>query len=257
MNKLFTLLLLSILPSILFSQSNSEINEKNQKKQERINPNNNNGDIIIIPNNNLPVYPNNFRRNSFYNPYYINPYNNFNPYPSYGFNYENNMELSLGITSGFGKYPYSLGGYLTYGTDKAFLIMSYEASQRLPFNRGNEERRVYWDNITLDDVLYWNDLELNRDLRYNSFGIGVGGDLSDRFSPFVLVDFFNVEGEFVFYDETGVLDSPNNEYMIIDDYETGINLRLGTFYQINSVRIGSSLSVFSPFRINTSVGFIF
>jgi len=254
MNKFITLFLL--FPLVCFSQS--EVNEKLNKKNERTSTTNNE-QIIVIPNNPNVIVP----YDRIYNPYYpYNRYNSYNPYPynpypNISYYNGNILEFSMGITTGFGKYPYSLGSYLTYGTERAFLIMSYEASQRLPFNRGNEEGRVYWDNITLDDVLYWDDLELDRDLRYSSFGIGVGGDLSERFSPFVLVDFFNVEGEFVFYDDTGVLESPNNEYMIIDTYETGINLRLGTFYQINSVRLGSSLSVFSPFRINTSVGFIF
>lgn len=249
MNKYFFLILL-LIPFISLSQS--EVEDKTRKRNERFNPTVTNDNTTIIVPNTTPtiIYP-------YYNRY--TPYNPYIPYNTYSHrsNVYNPMEFSMGLTTGFGKYPMSLGGYLTVGSENAFIIMSYDASERLPYDRGNKDNRILWDNITRDESLLWGDEELDRFLRYSSFNIGVGGNLSDSFSPFVCVDFYVVDGEFVFYDETGALQSPNNEYTIHDKYEEGINLRFGTFYNINSVNIGTSLSITSPIRVNTSIGFTF
>lgn len=253
MNKLIVLLLL-VLPFFSFSQN--EVDEKLKKKYERTNPPNNE-QIIVVPNNPNVILP----YNGIYNPYYpynrYNRYNPYNPYPSRGYYGGSELEFSTGITSGFGKYPYSLGGYFTVGSERSFFIFSYESSQRLPYDRGNKDNRSLWENITRDDAIYWNDEELDRFLKYSSFNIGVGGNLTERWSPFVSVNFYTVDGEFVYYDETGVLESPNNEYTIHDIFEDGINLRFGTFYRINSVQIGSSVTILSPVRVNAHLGFIF
>ena len=244
------LFLLILIPFITFSQS--EVEDKTRKRNERFNPPTSNDNTTIIVPNTTPtlIYP-------YYNRY--TPYNPYVPYNTYSYrsNVYNPMVFSMGMTTGFGKYPMSLGGYLTVGSENAFVIMFYEVSERLPYDRGNKDNRILWDNITRDESLFWGDEELDRFLRYSSFNIGVGGNLSDSFSPFVCVDFYVVDGEFVFYDETGALQSPNNEYTIHDKYEEGINLRFGTFYNINSVNIGTSLSVSSPIRVNTSIGFTF
>lgn len=243
--------LLIFLPFIALSQSESD--EKKQKRVERLNPPNSydNNTTIIVPNNNRPIIYPYHNRYSPYNPYYgpSRPY-------SYGYGY-NPLKISVGLTSGFGEYPTSVGGYMSIGSENAFFIFSYESSKRLPYDRGNTNNRVLWDNISRDDALYWNDEELDRFLQYSSFDFGVGGKLTDKFSPFITVGFYDVNGEFVFYDETGSLQSPNNEYMIHDDFEDGLSLRIGSFYHINSVNIGTSVSIFKPIRINTFLGFTF
>ena len=247
MIKFYTTILLLFTPLLLLSQS--EKDEKIRKRSERNTPTTNyvESTPVFVP---TPVQPPVFYPNNYYSPWnpYV-PYRRRNVSGYYGNDYYSgnatpfNLKGRLGFTVS-PNTPSSVGLYGTLGGE-TFVYLSYEGS--------SESEYEHYDNISFEEVLSWEDEQIDTFEQYRSFSIGVGGVFVGNLSQFAGVNLSTLKTDLVFYDELLILSS-NGEYSITDKLENDFNLMYGLLYDYNKVTFGSSVYFLGDTRFNLSVG---
>jgi hypothetical protein len=247
MIKFYTTILLLFTPLLLLSQS--EKDEKIRKRSERNTPSTNyvESNPVFVPS---PVQPPVFYPNNYYSPWnpYV-PYRRRNVSGYYGDDYYSgngtpfNLKGRLGFTVSPSKLP-SVGLYGTLGGD-TFIYLSYEGSSQSEYE--------HYDNISFEEVMSWEDEQIDTFEEYRSFSIGVGGVFMGNLSQFAGVNLSTLKTDLVFYDELLILSS-NGEYSITDKLENDFSLMYGLLYDYNKVTFGSSVYFLGDTRFNLSVG---
>ena len=247
MIKFYTTILLLFTPLLLLSQS--EKDEKIRKRSERNTPSTNyvESTPVFVPS---PVQPPVFYPNNYYsswNPYV--PYRRRNVSGYYGDDYYSgngtpfNLKGRLGFTVSPNKLP-SVGLYGTLGGE-TFIYLSYEGSSQSEYE--------HYGNISFEEVMSWEDEQIDTFEKYRSFSIGVGGVFMGNLSQFAGVNLSTLKTDLVFYDELLILSS-NGEYSITDKLENDFSLMYGLLYDYNKVTFGSSVYFLGDTRFNLSVG---
>jgi len=248
MNRFYIIILFLLVPLTLLCQS--EKDEKVRKRSERNNPT----PVYVEPS---PVFvpspiqtPNFYPNNNFYSPWnpYV-PYRRRNVSGYYGDNYYGGNPTSINIKGRLGftfspNTPSSVGLYGTLGGE-TFIYLSYEGSSQSEYE--------HYDNITFEEVMSWEDEQIDTFEEYRSFSVGIGGKLFKSLSQFVGVNLSTKQIDLVFYDEFLVLSS-NGEYSITDKVEEDFNLMYGLLYDYEKVTFGSSIYFLGDTRFNVSVG---
>ena len=248
MNRFYIIILFLLVPLTLFSQS--EKDEKIRKRSERNNPT----PVYVEPS---PVFvpspiqtPNFYPNNNFYSPWnpYV-PYRRRNVSGYYGDNYYGGNPTTINIKGRLGftfspNTPSSVGLYGTLGGE-TFIYLSYEGSSQSEYE--------HYDNITFEEVMSWEDEQIDTFEEYRSFSVGIGGKLFKSLSQFAGVNLSTKQIDLVFYDEFLVLSS-NGEYSITDKVEEDFNLMYGLLYDYEKVTFGSSIYFLGDTRFNVSIG---
>jgi len=248
MNRFYIIILFLLVPLTLLCQS--EKDEKVRKRSERNNPT----PVYVEPS---PVFvpspiqtPNFYPNNNFYSPWnpYV-PYRRRNVSGYYGDNYYGGNPTSINIKGRLGftfspNTPSSVGLYGTLGGE-TFIYLSYEGSSQSEYE--------HYDNITFEEVMSWEDEQIDTFEEYRSFSVGIGGKLFKSLSQFAGVNLSTKQIDLVFYDEFLVLSS-NGEYSITDKVEEDFNLMYGLLYDYEKVTFGSSIYFLGDTRFNVGVG---
>lgn len=248
MNRFYIIILFLLVPFALLGQS--EKDEKVRKRSERNNPT----PVYVEPSTVFipsPIQtPNFYPDNNFYSPWspYV-PYRRRNVSGYYGDDYYSgngtpfNLKGRLGFTVSPNKLP-SVGLYGTLGGE-TFVYLSYEGSSQSEYE--------HYDNISFEEVMSWEDEQIDTFEEYRSFSIGVGGVFMGNLSQFAGVNLSTLKTDLVFYDELLILSS-NGEYSITDKLENDFSLMYGLLYDYNKVTFGSSVYFLGDTRFNLSVG---
>lgn len=244
MNKILTLILF-LIPLISLSQSESD-----EKVQKRSNRNNNieNGRPVFVNPRPSVIYP------------YTNYYNPYNPYIYSGYRgntyysgnrqlNDNRLEASIGFISSLGieEETPSLGLYFTLG-GRRFLYFSFESTKENPYE--------HYDNITYQDVVSWNDERLGEFTQYTSFNVGIGTEVFNSVSHFGAINFYTKDIDSIYFDEFYIL-SNDGKYSINHDDKNSFNLVYGFLIDIRRINLGSSFYFLNDNRASIHLGFTF
>lgn len=256
------ILLFFLFPLLTFGQS-SEKNEKIQKRNDKYSntyrysrPNNNWNTYRYVPPVrhywNSPYIYSPWRNDVWISPQpQINNYYYNNPIPSVSPNYSspigttlNPIQNTIGMSFSFAReHEMGMGAYYSVGRENVFV-----ASYKFPVTNID-----YYGNISIYDVMRWNDRYIKTDKTFSEFTVGYGKKIN-YITPYVMVGFV-VEKEFPrYFDELYILGN-NGYYNILGDSRMGPQFSVGTL--LNWDFFNGNLSVSLLTTPNFSVGFGF
>lgn len=257
------LILFFLFPFITFGQ-NSEKNEKIQKRNDRYSntyrysrPNNNWNNYRYVPPVrhywNSPYIYSPWRNDIWYPPqpqinnYY---YNNSTPQlsPNYSIPIEryNPVQNTLGMSFSFAReHEMGLGVYYSVGRENVF-IMGY----KFPVSSFD-----YYGNISLYDVIRWNDRYVKTNKTFSELTIGYGKKIN-HLTPYISAGFVT-EKEFPqYFDELYILGN-NGYYNILGDSRTTPQISVGTLLNWEVLNGNISVSILSVQNLTIGFGFNF
>ena len=254
MKKLFLFVVCSFFTYTTFAQSESQ--EKVQKRVERDNPKS----PVVRPSPQPQPPVRIYNTNPYYNPYHPSWYGP--TYPDYNRRYpvryrgpqptvtqpRNSNELGgVGLDMYVTQSSPLFGVQGFIGNEKTYWVLGIAFSPTNPFS--------HFDNITLSDVLRWED-EYVKTYKYNQiFKIGGGFRVSDVFYPRITIGSFTEKDYLIYYDELKILTSNGNysinggkkNHFIMD---AGLNIHQEKWY------LSTSTGIVGPRRFSVGLGFL-
>jgi hypothetical protein len=232
--------------------SQTERDQKIQKRVERDNPSSSTiRPPVVTPS---PYYgPGRFPYQPYYGPY--RPWYN-NRYYRNSFYYgsvpvvasrsrvarENDPVFGFGLVSSIiADAPSTVGVRMLIGGKYVYLFGNYQFSKMNPHS--------HFDNITLVDVINWNDQYQESVTTNVSWDLGVGMRINKIVYPTVSIGNNKVREYLVYFDETGVL-SPNGLYSINGRDKQIFSLTTGVDFHVNKyLIINTGFGVGGPSRL--------
>lgn len=254
------LLLLWILPTLAFSQSQTESSQKQDKvieqrtqSQPQWNPNNNNN------NQNWRPHP-----PMVYHPYYYNPMVwGYTPYWNTNRRWDRRkyivttdetliqsqrppIRFSFGMLSEPTTQTPTISPYLTIGGE-SFLLLQYHFFLPSPY--------PYYDNIYSWEVQEWEDEYIGTALERREFVVGFGKSVK-RFSPFIGLGIGTITSYDTYKDELWILSGQQYDgyYLINQTKQTQLSAKVGTIYGWEWFEAMGQISFGKELRVGLGIG---
>ena len=261
MRKLLLLVVCVLFTYTTFAQSESE--QKVQKRVERDNPpprvtTPSNPPVIVNP---TPNYYNPYYGPNYYSPYYYgnNSYRYSGRNNRYNRRYyratpppppvavapvrnkkKNNDDLlALGILSSLSTdYPSPFGGRISMGSRRLYFFGNYQLSRN--------NKVSHYDNITLTDVLIWEDEYQRTNKSVTKWDVGVGLEATHPIHPTLSFGVITLRDYLVYFDELKLL-SYNGLYSINGGTKTSATMTIGIDIHLeDGVIINTGLGLVGP-----------
>lgn len=134
-----------------------------------------------------------------------------------------------------------LGGWVTYG-NKRFFIVEYCSYL-------TNDKSSFLPNLTMDNVIQWNDKRLD-DIMYGGVVYVGGGFKLNKFGMYIMPGYGWDRSNFQFFDEFYIL-SNNGKYSFPDYSENYFTGKIGVIYDYKYL---STKVDYNPFRNNVNFG---
>ena len=146
--------------------------------------------------------------------------------------------FALGLASSmFGDRPAPFGGRLSLGSQSVYLFGNYQMS------RGN--RVSHYDNITLADVLLWEDVYERTNTGVTKWDVGMGFTATEPIHPTLSVGVITTKDFLVYRDELNVLSS-NGLYSINGGTQVQGTVTFGVDIHTDDLVINTGLGLLGP-----------
>ena len=253
---------------VFFTYTTFAQTERDDKVQKRVERDNPKPPVVVNPStqplpprtyyNPNPYY---YNRDPFYNPYrggWNNPRRSFyrprysTPNYSYGkieSEPRNSDEIfGIGLDLYVTRTTPMFGAQGFVGGKEAYWLFGLAFSPVNPFS--------HFDNITLSDVLRWED-EYVRTYRYNQiFQIGGGFRIGEIFYPRITLGGFTQKDYLVYYDELNILTQSGN-YSINGGKTNSFIMDVGLNVHQQKWFISTSTGIVGPKRFSVGLGLLF
>lgn len=237
----------------------SQKTERQQKVEKRVerdykpSQNNNSGStggnqtIIVTPQ---PMYHDNFYFNNPYRldyPYYDYRYNRYDyrwrgnvntPRTTVSVNNPQDIKAGIGLVTSINRdLPPTVGLRLKLGGEQTYYSFSYQLTGKNPYS--------HYDNITLDEVLGWNDEFRGTYYDIRLYDIGFHTKVSKSTYMNVMIGNMRYDSYRIYYDELQVL-SDGGEYTINGESKNYTLLSVGADYSINDIVLSAGVGIVGP-----------